>query len=53
MFGCIIVRKQEPWSGFYRRVLGERDRIQLVRHHGLPCWAIRAPHHEQREAGDL
>src|SRR6267154_1222942 len=53
MFACIIARKQETRSGFYRRVLEERDRIQIVQHHGLLCWAIRMRHHEQREAGDL
>src|SRR5260370_36863797 len=38
MFACIIIRKQEPPSRFYLRVMEECDRIQLVQHHG---WYVR------------
>ena len=52
MLACII-GKQECRSGFYRRVLDERDRIQIVLHHGLVCCTFCRRHHPQSQKRDL
>jgi hypothetical protein len=53
MFSRTIVRKRELRSGFYRRAVEERDRIQIVRRDGLVCGAMHRRHNARRETGEL